>query len=925
VKVLPLPSFPVAFRPGLALVAVVAALAWPGCPPSASAPCSDDADCPDGRCRFGACGPLCEEDLDCGSRQLCRDGACVPRPECQRDTDCAGGFRCAQGSCLCTSDQACALNQSCVAGVCQGRASCRSAQDCPSSQRCELTSGLCIAPCIFATDCAPGLDPRLALLLYSCRAGDCLRACAGDVTCGPDLICHDGFCEVPQCHSLADCPTGQYCTSATAGRCEPYRVCGSDADCGPNQRCQGFEEGSCPPGFPCAQRICQPLPRCLTDEECEGYCQGGHCRSAPPCTEGEEGCGEGRVCVALLCVPGGCRGHADCLAEEACVGGLCREEPLALNLQQLYLTPQRLRLVVGQSAELKLVGLEVGGGSFPSLTAAWQALDATGQASTVVTVSAEGVVTAMAPGWARLEASVSGSLAPPVEAVVDVLPALGGGRRVSVVEAHTLAPLQGAAVQGCDDAPADVACPAPVTVLTDALGVAHFPSFIAPRASFSVGAPELRADGRPRYELFSIVATSAPDLLVPLAPNPVAAAAGFGAVLSFGQVKSEGNYWLGLAAQSAGDPSEVDLQQLLGETFFVTLPSLPAPVPVPGSVVLYDSPGFGIPREIKGRAFGLGQPGRRSAVAFAGRTTSAGALAVRTTDLLTLAGAFEQALLPFVPIHMHPRVPDELDLDGDGRCSDPARCPLGPEDLPDYFAFPQLSFTPRFEQQVRTEIVVSEIPAEFDTVVYATVQAAGESGVLAHGLSSRQAGVPTGAVRPVEATVVRSGAPRDGTEVGLPGTWVMAVQAGPSAAGTGAESGRLSRHLVLPTRVLVPPLLPTAQGSTFWASTRTFAPAQPAWNALVSQGGELVRLDVVGDQVRHRVYFGAHGSQTQVRVPQAPQIGVEDPVGDPRASVRVTVLDLAWGLTADDALGLPGPNLAAPALLIDGYSRWLTQ
>ena len=46
-------------------------------------------------------------------------------------------------------------------------------------------------------------------------------------------------------------------------------------------------------------------------------------------------------------------------------------------------------------------------------------------------------------------------------------------------------------------------------------------------------------------------------------------------------------------------------------------------MPVPGAVVLYTSPGFGIPQEVKGRSLGVAQPGLRATVrvdAFTERT-----------------------------------------------------------------------------------------------------------------------------------------------------------------------------------------------------------------------------------------------------------------------------------------------------------------
>ncbi|HLM42805.1 MAG TPA: hypothetical protein VK458_03005, partial [Myxococcaceae bacterium] len=75
-----------------ALVALLFVAALSGCPDSSSAPCVTDAECPDGRCRFGGCGPVCLDDTGCPAGQACSAGACVERPQCATTADCAEGF-----------------------------------------------------------------------------------------------------------------------------------------------------------------------------------------------------------------------------------------------------------------------------------------------------------------------------------------------------------------------------------------------------------------------------------------------------------------------------------------------------------------------------------------------------------------------------------------------------------------------------------------------------------------------------------------------------------------------------------------------------------------------------------------------------------------------------------------------------------------
>ncbi|HZI07723.1 MAG TPA: hypothetical protein VEZ71_27140, partial [Archangium sp.] len=560
---------------------------------------------------------------------------------------------CMEDQCQCGSDAACAANQSCREGRCVTAAACTSAADCPAGQRCEVVQGVCQAPCAQASDCAPGVDPRVASLLYACRAGDCLRQCLNDQLCGAGFVCEAGTCALAGCTTQADCPSGQYCTSATAGRCLEYQICDSNAECGPNTECRAFTPATCPPGFDCATKICQELPRCLLDTECSAtaYCRDSHCQPGAACTDGSE-CASGFTCVARRCVPGGCRGHADCAPGEACTDGACRPAPPTANIVSVALSPRVLPLVVGDTAQLSLVAFTLDGASFPLSEASFSPLDASG----AVRVSPSGLVTAVASGTVRVQARPVGSVVTPQEATLTVLPSLESGRRIIVVDAASRRPLAGVEVLGCDAPPASGPCPTPVTVTTDAFGVALFPGFTGATASFSAASVETRADSRPRYDRVSVVSTPARDVLLPLGENPVHGAAGFNAGISFNEVHSSGELSLGVSVLSAGDPTAVDLTNLFGETFLAPLPGLTQRVPVPGGVVAYASLGLAGTSEIKARSFGLGQAGRRTAVAFAGKLPLAQATSLSPANLLAYSGAMDYSLQAFTLVSHLPHV-----------------------------------------------------------------------------------------------------------------------------------------------------------------------------------------------------------------------------------------------------------------------------
>lgn len=818
----PPPSTQPAARLFVPLFALTVLIGTAGCPPTVSNPCESDADCPEGRCRFGACRPVCEEELDCGARQICNDGRCVPPPECSADVDCARGFTCNAGLCRCTGDDACALNQSCTRGRCQSRPRCTTTADCPPPQRCEVTQGLCLRPCQSSVDCGPGLDPQVALALYQCTQGTCARRCLGDATCGTGLVCQDGLCEAAQCESFDDCPAGRYCTSALFGRCGAYTVCdpssGAPSPCPANHDCRPFGPADCPPGFPCeTTAICRELPLCFVDGDCQAalpgqmgaasFCRDHHCQPSTRCSEDAD-CpaftsGDPAACVGSVCVPGGCRGHADCPAPQACVAGACRAPPVPGDVARLHLTPRHLHLTVGGTGRLRVIATEIDGRTFPLSSAAFEVLDTTGTPSAAATVAVDGTVTANDAGRVRIRVTLPGAAVTPVEATVDIHPPPPRpGLRVVVVDGATRAPLA-----------------------------------------------------------------------------------------------------------AVGDPSDADLVGLLGEPFGISVPGLPQRVPVPGAFVLSTSPGLGIENKVKDRSLSFAQPGRRATVAFAGRTTSAQVTQVRSTDLLAYTGALDYAVEPFRTFARLPLVPDPDDIDGDGLCEDPQRCPLGSEQIPDWAGFTPLSFTPRFEQTRRTEVLVPEPPRGFDTVVVAAVAIEEESGLLPLGFTSRTTG--GGALGPV---LLRSGPERGGVEAGVPGAWVMAVQAAaPAASVSGrvhrAEDGRLG------TQVAFGPFIPLAEGSAWLTGERAFSPGQPAWSEAHTSGASLARVELLGAENRHRIWFEALPAQTRIVLPASPQVGGLDPASEPSPTLKVTLMDVP--------APVPAGGLKEPGAGMTAYSRWV--
>jgi len=908
-------------------VAVLICFGLWACPQVNSQPCAEDAECPAAqRCRRGACGPICLNDGECGDGQVCRAGTCQVRPECAQDTDCASGFTCGEGLCRCSSDQVCAANQACVQGRCSARTRCTLDTQCSGGTRCEVTQGLCVPSCRLPQDCAPNLDANVATALYACSMGTCTRRCTADLQCGGEgRVCRDTLCASADCKTKSDCAEGQYCTSATFGRCEAFSTCTSSATCDPNFRCEKFSQMACPPGFDCATSICRELPRCFIDADCvsgvpgtpqamqNGFCASGHCQATDRCLT-TTSCTQGRVCIGGLCVPSVCRGHPDCGANKACVDGVCLEAPQPADVARISLTPTEALLEVGDTLRFRVIVYRLDGSSFPLERAAFSVLDTGGQPGAAGTITPEGVLTAVSAGQVIVRASVPGAFVAPLEARVRLYPRVTTGRRVLVVDAANRRPLEGVVVWACEGA----TCPLPTEAVTDATGVALFPTVGAQPLTFTAVSPAVRADALPAFERVSVLATRATDLYLPLRDNPVKAHAGFNGAINFSQVSASGTYWLGLIASAIVDLPSMKLTSLVGDPVQTEVPTINQRVPVPGAIVLYTSPAFGIPNEVKGRSLGFGQPGNRAAVAFGTRGDLAQLTTLRTVDLLSYIGSADFALKQSLTISSRLDVPDTADVNGNGLCSNPQRCPMGSEDVPDWAGFEQLTLSPSRPLARRTEVVIPRVPSTLDTVVVAGLELDDVRGALPSGFASKTAGTPgADGTRPVDPVLLRTGVPFAGVEVSTPGVWTIAL----STRST-AESARVFRSTgAMPTRLTVQPFLPLPGVGAYTPTSRAYTPQQPQWASLYSTGAELGRLSLTGSQGRHTVYFPVTLGQTAVQVPAAPAGPGVDPGAESAVDLEICGVDLSSGTGFDELFSLASENLSNWNRVIDGYSR----
>ncbi|HXX29997.1 MAG TPA: OmpA family protein [Myxococcaceae bacterium] len=114
-----------------------------GCSP-AYPKCDSDENCKEHNefCVLGQCRE-CATDANCKTGFVCRNNACVPKPECTDDAACGLGRKCEAGKCVtkgCAQDADCGPNARCNNQVCAPN-TCTANEDCRAGEVCQ--SGTC--------------------------------------------------------------------------------------------------------------------------------------------------------------------------------------------------------------------------------------------------------------------------------------------------------------------------------------------------------------------------------------------------------------------------------------------------------------------------------------------------------------------------------------------------------------------------------------------------------------------------------------------------------------------------------------------------------------------------------------------------------------------------------------------------------------
>ncbi|MBI2376908.1 MAG: hypothetical protein HYV07_23110 [Deltaproteobacteria bacterium] len=643
--------------------------------------CHVVTDCGDPICGGNSCAPkACAGDEDCASGD-CTDGACVPRTSCAT-SPCPDGFTCVMDECVpngCERDSECEGERICILGACTDRTDCTTSSECTGGLRCQM--GVCREACAADEDCG---SPAVA---WQCSAGECQRRCIGDGTCPGGMICRSRICEASECSENADCgsPSLRCAGGPDHGRCEEFTPC-----------TQGGNE--CPPNFLCENEACVELPTCISDRSCDAtsYCEEAHCQPSTGCTGS---CSSGLECVAGRCVPAVCRSNAACGAE-LCIGGVCGSAPSPATVIDVRILTPAGYVRPGTTYAFRAVALDPAGNVVPGVTFNWRSttvevatIDATGLA-TGGDIAGETFITASMNNGTSVVTSVPVSLVN--------LGLQDGSFRISVIDLASGSPVQGArVVVGTNEA------------TTDAVGSAVMNGVTFPA---NVTVAHATHDW---VTLMSVGSAAAPsvDLVVPLpAISRDDRIAGLKGTVDFSAVTETGPLSASLSGASFASPLFAFFEpgQIFGGDQFTVTVNPPGggsgfSFPVAANATLAADV-LGTPITLKDTFYARSRPGTRSAWCFAGRLGDAGfsdalrQLADGPAGLLPFLQNFRHAVRPFQPTLALPTVVDTQDVDGDADTS---------ELVPDYAAFPSLSFRPTAEQNLRYELRASGAPLPF--------------------------------------------------------------------------------------------------------------------------------------------------------------------------------------------------------------------
>ena len=606
----------------------------------------------------------CTSNADCAGDRVCVGGACYA-PDNVPDTgdgDVGVDTTDTDSGTVCTSDS-----------DCPGSGSCESRPDdgC-GAYVCVIPDGQNSGTCEFQS-CDIGCAPWESQMGCECIA----QGCESQQECG-NFACIDGSCA--PCEADAQCPSRMVCDT-NSGECVDGQACESDSDCPADKEC---DDGTC-----------VDRPECLLDGDCgeQEICLNGRCTYSPEC-ETTDDCDDGFECVGGRCYETRCRGPEDCADGEICEAGECIE-PDPDEVDSCFVAGRSMVISENQRVRLEAFAVDADGNGVPA-NFVWTSSD-----TSVATIdSNQYAVGAGGTGTTTVTAETAGGgISCSGEYVLEGQADVPADEiRVVVVDGAT-----GSAVSN-----AEVVLENGNTATTNSAGVAMLPD---PQSAYTV---TVYAGA---YNWVTVQNIQAEDIRIPLTEKqgsgPVA---GFTGQFDESQLNTTGDITLGLAGASLpGSLLDMDLQKLLGDPFVteIEVPGFGSQTfPLPGGLVAHGQV-FGLDLNVKetyyvntsgGARLGWGLAGKVPAQRLINLFQGGGGQGDVLTTLLPLFNRFDHAVRP-LNLQEQPRVTDSNDIDGDGNTS---------EQVPDYNGFPNVTLTPTVQQNLVSDVDVSNFPVMTD-------------------------------------------------------------------------------------------------------------------------------------------------------------------------------------------------------------------
>ncbi len=833
------------------------------CVMTSTTACDDNRPCGPGRdCVDGACEPTtCTDHADCDG-WVCDNGLCVEPMACGPMGMCPDGLFCDNGLCVpapaegCDRDDQCTDPQICVFNECVDAIECMSSAECPAELRCQ--DGECREPCMQDSDCPSRR--------FTCdmNTGECQARCFGDRTCPDGQICESLLCVPAECTMDSECDTAndEECQGADNGhgRCEEVERCMNDSECPENFFCD-------PMG------TCRELPRCAGDRACEDdeFCDDGHCQPSMSCAM--TGCPMDQECIADRCVPGGCRGPADCpTAGEICVAGRCEPPPPPTFITEVRIVTPAGVVRPNTTYRFTAIALNQSGAVVPGVTFAWVSTS-----TQVASIDTTGLATGHERSGTTSIIATADTGAGLVSSAPVLLTNLGaltaGDVRITALDLASGSAVAGAQVELSSAGFGH-------STMTSATGVATVTGVPA-------GAALTVTIAHASYDYVSLIGVGLGDYVVPMptltTENRVA---GLKGTIDMSMVTSTGNLGYSISGGSFTSPLfTFDARAFFGNG------NHNAPVMIPGGMsfnvpvaanATLEAEVFGTPFTLKSDYYATARQGVRAAWSFGGRVDfdifRGGGGGGGPGDILgaTLPyfQRFQHAVRPAVVLRALPRVMDANDIDNDNDTT---------ELVPDFNNFPGVPLAPSVDQSLRYQLNTGNARLPFvtggnaNTLLVITGAVVPGVGFVPLGLDGLSDNGGNGLVAPFTS---RMAPPHSGLEVGRYAVLATAFRSGMRGP-DGPGSTQLVIEETLPATVDISSgWLDSPVGAAYDRGARSL-------NVPVVMGVDMVHTQIQGTDGAWHLYFAP--TADPVAIPAAP-MGAMDRVAS--ATITANAIDL---------------------------------